>query len=177
MLDELLLSGQDDIQIIVFRLGCEDYAVPITNVQEIIIYQEITRVPEAPSFIQGIINLRGTIIPIIDGKKKFNIYSDSDTDLDDRRIIIFDLQKETIGLIVDSVTEVIHLNIKNIEHPPIDITSETEYLWGVGKYSNKLLVLLNPDKFLSIEESGSLQSLSDVVNTIKQSKETMLVQN
>ena len=71
MLEELIKSGQKDIQVILFKLGNEEYAVPINCVQEIIMPQQATRIPKSPKYVEGVINLRGNIVPVIDGKKKF----------------------------------------------------------------------------------------------------------
>ena len=171
MLDKLLLSDQKEIQMIVFNLGNEEYAVPITNVQEIIMRQSPTRIPKSPSFVEGVINLRGHIIPIIDGKRKFMLESVSNQNANEERIMILELEEESIGLIVDAVSEVIHLNISDIEPPPIEMDSETEFLWGVGKFQGRLLILLDPQKFMTITEVGDMKKLAKVTNTIKQINE------
>jgi len=166
MLDKLFESGQKEIQMIVFSLGNEEYAVPITDVQEIIMPQSTTRIPKSPSFVEGVINLRGHIIPIIDGKKKFMLES-CEKKIAEEKIIILELEEETIGLVVDSVSEVIHLNVSDIEPPPIDMGTDADFLWGVGKYQDKLLILLNPQKILSVTEAKDIKKLSDVSDTLK----------
>lgn len=168
MLDKLLESGQSEIQMIVFQLGNEEYGVPITEVQEIIMVQEPTRIPKSPKFIEGVINLRGNIIPVVDGKKKFLIDTTNNTNSNDSRIMILELEEETIGLIVDAVSEVIHLQTNEIEPPPIDMGSESEFLWGVGKHQGRLLILLDPQKFLNITETTDLRGLSTMTESIKQ---------
>lgn len=168
MLKELNESGQKEIQMIIFKLGNEEYSVPITSVQEIIMPQEETRIPKSPKFVEGVINLRGQIIPIIDGKKKFMLSSEKISNSIDERIMILDVNKETIGLIVDEVSEVIHLKVEEIESPPIERTDETEFIWGVGKYQDRLLILLDADKFLDISESANVKVLEMVSETIKQ---------
>jgi len=169
MLDELTESGQKEIQMIVFRLSNEEYAVPITFIQEIIMRQECTRIPKSPVFVEGVINLRGHIIPIINGRKKFNLsLHDEGLDIKDSRIMVLELAKESVGLIVDSVTEVIHLNVGDIEPPPIESDEDTEFLWGVGKYLDRLLILLNPKKFLSISDNNTVNNITKLTQAIKE---------
>lgn len=168
MLDELIESGQKEMQMIVFKLSNEEYAVPITFIQEIIMRQECTKIPKSPSFVEGVINLRGHIIPIINGRKKFNLSLNECNDIKDARIMVLELANDSVGLIVDSVTEVIHLNIADIEPPPIESTEETEYLWGVGKYLDRLLILLNPKKFMSLSEHHNIKNITELTHAIKQ---------
>jgi purine-binding chemotaxis protein CheW len=169
MIKDFSESGQKEIQLIVFKLGSEEYAVPITSVQEIIMLQIPTRIPKAPVFVEGVINLRGHIIPIIDGRKKFQLEVTRSTN--ESRIMIIELETETIGLIVDAVSEVIHLNTDDIEPPPIDMNDDSDFLWGVGKFSDRLLILVDPQKFLNFSETKDLKSLTKVSEILKQAKE------
>jgi purine-binding chemotaxis protein CheW len=153
MLDELIESGQQEIQVIVLKLGNEDYAVPITHVQEIIMTQEITRIPKSPSFVEGVINLRGHIIPVIDGKKKCFITEESDCPLEEKRIMVLEQEEEKIGLIVDSVAEVVHQKVSEIEPPPMDSNTGNDFIWGVGKFEEKLLILLNIKSLINFDEN------------------------
>lgn len=161
---QLTEVGQKEIQMIVFSLGAEEYAVPITQVQEIIMPQKPTRIPKSSSFVEGVINLRGHIIPVIDGRKKFNLLSiDENVNVENTertRIMLLEMGDETVGLIVDEVSEVIHLNTGNIEPPPANISIETDYLHGVGKYKEKLLILLKLENFLSVSEKTELTDLN-----------------
>lgn len=167
MANDILAGNQEDIQMIIFQLGAEEYAVPITSVQEIIMVQQGTRIPHAPSFVEGVINLRGHIIPVIDGRKKFKLDNHSNNRTSDTRIMVLEIDEEMMGLIVDSVSEVIHLSAKDIEPPPIEMDSENNFLWGVGKYNDRLLILLDPKKFLTLEEETDLNNLSIVTEMIK----------
>lgn len=170
---ELLELTQNETQLIVFKLGNEEYAIPITCIQEIIMLQTPTKIPRSPSFVEGIINLRGHIIPIIDGKKKFQIDSKNSTKNNDNRIIVVEIEGETIGLIVDAVSEVVHLKRDDIEVPPLDVKSDNEIVWGIGKFKDRLLILLNPQKFLSLGEASKLIDLSRIAENLKNS-ETMV---
>ncbi|MGD9579785.1 MAG: chemotaxis protein CheW [Vampirovibrionia bacterium] len=164
-----------DLQMIVFQLGLEEYAVPITAVQEIIMPQKPTRIPKSPAFVEGIINLRGQIIPIIDGRKKFNLLSDKEVDenvvTEDTRIMLLEVSGDTIGLVVDKVSEVIHLNTASIEPPPADVGLETDYLYGVGKFESRLLILLKIENFLTNHETSELK---DVTKTKEVASDKML---
>ena len=161
-----------EVQMIIFRLGNEEYAVPITNVQEIIMPQTPTHIPRSPSWVEGVINLRGHIIPIIDGKRKFQLNGQGEIQINSR-IIVLDVEPEIVGLIVDEVSEVIHLKTEDIEPPPIDMEEDSDFLWGVGKYHNRLLILIDPQRFLSHTESHDLKKIAKVTEAINQAKENM----
>ncbi|MEI7473837.1 MAG: chemotaxis protein CheW [bacterium] len=167
MINELLEAGQEEIQMIIFQLGYEEYAVPITTVQEIIMAQEATRIPKAPAYVEGVINLRGHIIPVIDGRKKFNFDNLSTEKTSETRVMVLEIDEEMMGLIVDSVSEVVHLSAKDIEPPPIEMDSDTDFLWGVGKYQDRLLILLNPQKFLNLDEDVNYNKIAEVAELVK----------
>lgn len=171
MIEKFMDENLKEIQLIIFQLGSEEYAVPITCVQEIIMVEHSTRIPKSPTFVEGVINLRGHIIPIIDGRKKFQLKSAANADAKERRIMVLELDEDMMGLIVDSVSEVIHLKTADIEPPPIDMGNDSDFLWGVGKYNNRLLILLNPEKFMLLEEAKDIQKLGQVSDLIRQSKE------
>lgn len=155
-----------EVQMVVFRLADEEYAVPIINVQEIIMPQAATKIPKAPGFIEGIINLRGKIISVIDGKKKFQL-EQTDRNKANERIIVLDIEHEIIGLIVDEVKEVIHLNTEDIELPPMELDEEKNFIMGVGKFQNRLLILIKPHKFLSMDEVHDLKKMSEFTEKLK----------
>jgi purine-binding chemotaxis protein CheW len=162
---------QKEVQMIIFRLGSEEYAVPIMSVQEIIMKQAPTHLPKSASWVEGVINLRGRVIPIIDGKKKFSLDSRANNNDDDSRIMVLDVEHEIIGLIVDEVSEVIYLKTDEIEPPPVDVGEDNDFLWGVGKFQNRLLILINPQKFLTNAEVHDLKKLAKVAEAIGQAKE------
>lgn len=171
MLEDLIKSGQKELQVIIFKLGSEEYAVPINCVQEIIMPQKATRIPKSPGYVDGVINLRGNIIPVIDGKKKFNLKEKKGRDIIDKRIMILEVEDETTGLIVDNVNEVINLTISEIEPPPIDLEQNTEIFCGIGKYDNRLLILINSEKFMAInDDDKKIEEFAKVTDAIKKSK-------
>jgi len=171
MLEELIQSGQKEIQIIVFKLGNEEYAVPINCIHEIIIPQKITRIPKSPFYVNGFINLRGNIIPVIDGKKKFNLKESPENEKKDERIIVMEVEKDTLGLFVDSVNEVITLDVGQIEPPPVDMDEHTDIFWGIGKYNDRLLILIKAERFMEINpEVKDINALSNINEVLKQVK-------
>lgn len=145
-------------QFVEFKLGDEKYGVDILQVKTIERMMPITRVPKAPSFVEGVINLRGEIVPVIDLKKRFDLPEGKITE--NTRIIIVTVKDLTVGMIVDSATEVIQLPQDEIEDAPA-ITSgiDSDYLEGVGKINDELLILLNLAKVLRPKEVEELSEM------------------
>lgn len=152
-------NRDDDLQIVTFKVGDEEFSVSILKVQEIIRMSEITKVPRSPDFVEGVINLRGRVIPVIDLRKRFGLQK-VERGIDARTIVV-DSAGKVVGLIVDSVTEVLRLPASTVEPPP-DIVSgvDSEYIDGVGKLSNRLVILLNLDKVLSGKERNQLEGIA-----------------
>jgi len=154
----------EEIQLVVFMLKqgdmvCE-YGVPITQVQEIITMTRPTQLPQAPDFVEGIINLRGRIIPIIDLKKRFQMGTSDITN--DTRSVVVEVEGQTVGIIVDEVSEVLRLANSDIEPAPAIIGGITaEYLTGVGKIEGRLLILLDMNKILSDQEKADLVGVTN----------------
>ena len=170
MLNKLIESKQTEIQIIIFQLGNEEYAIPITNIQEIITVREYTRIPESPDYIEGVINLRGNIIPIIDGRKKFSLKISEKSDSNEERIIIMDIEDGTAGLVVDNVSGVISLKVENIEPSPVDLGENNEIFWGIGKYEDKLFVLIDCQKGLCLNDEKQIKDFQNITEIVKKSK-------
>lgn len=146
------------IQLVTFSIAQEEFGVEILKVQEIIRTLEITRVPRAPEFVEGVINLRGKVIPIIDLRRRFGMESkvhDKDT-----RIIVIEINKMIVGFVVDAVSEVLRIPASTIELPPSIVSGvDSEYISGVGKLDDRLLIMIDLDKLLSPEEHGCLGSV------------------
>jgi purine-binding chemotaxis protein CheW len=139
------------VQIVTFRLGQEEYGVDIMKVQEIILLGEITRVPEVPDFVEGVINLRGNVIPIVDLRKRFRITGTDHTEA--TRIVVLNVHGKTIGAIVDAVSEVLRTSSAEIEPAPPTISGMgRDYLKGLIKLEKRLLILLDIDKILNFEK-------------------------
>ncbi len=134
--------NKKELKLVVFALGQEEYAVNILGVHEIIKMLNITRVPKTPYYVEGVINLRGNIIPVVSLRKRFGL-NEKVCD-DNSRIIIGDIEGNMMGMIVDAVSEVVSLDQSDIEPPPQEASGiESSYLSGVGKLNNRLLLLLN----------------------------------
>ena len=132
------------LQLVSFNLGNEEYAVDILKVQEINRMVEITSIPNAPFYVEGVINLRGKVIPVINLRKRFG-FDSKETD-SQSRIMVVDVGA-TLGLIVDSVSEVLRLSSDTVEQPPPMTTNNgSEYIMGIGKLEDRLLILLDIDR-------------------------------
>ncbi len=141
------VENQQEVQVVAFALGQEEYAVNILNVQEIITMHKITRIPRTEAYIEGVINLRGNIIPLFNLHTKFNIPTSGD--LDDKRIIVFQLDDLKVAIIVDQVSEVLHLNKDQIEETGNAYNGiNVKHISGVAKVGGRILILLNIYKIL-----------------------------
>jgi purine-binding chemotaxis protein CheW len=142
----------DSKRILVFRLENEEYGVDIRKVTTIIKKDmAVTRVPKAPEFVNGVINLRGEIISVIDLRKKFNIIPADDTE--ETRIIIIKVDDMAVGFVVDSVAEVIQLKEASIENiTGISADKSLDYIYGVGKLEGRIVTLLNLEKIVGLNE-------------------------
>ncbi|MGI5921713.1 MAG: chemotaxis protein CheW [Syntrophomonadaceae bacterium] len=142
-------SPQEEIQVVAFQLGNEEYAVDILHVLEINRLLHITRVPRANQFIEGVINLRGNIIPIINLHKKFNLQATGDDE--EKRIIVFKFDDIAVGVIVDKVSEVLHISRNQIEEASDVYKSfDSEFIKGIAKVDERLLILLDLQNMLSV---------------------------
>ena len=146
------------LQLVTFSIGEEEFGVNILKVQEIIRTMEITRVPRAQAFVEGVINLRGKVIPIIDLRRRFGL--DSKSHDKHTRIIVIEINNMIVGFVVDSVSEVLRIPAGTVEPPPPVVAGlESEYISGVGKLHDRLLILLDLDKLLSHDDLESLGQL------------------
>ncbi|MHB8063215.1 MAG: chemotaxis protein CheW [Ruminiclostridium sp.] len=155
-----LLDQEEDTQkdrYLTFTLGTESYGIEIRYVTEIIGIQPTTEIPELPQYIKGIINLRGKIIPVMDVrlrfKKPFREYNDRTC------VIVIDIKEISIGLIVDSVSEVLSIPNVEIVAPPNISKNGNKYIKGIGKVSNEVKLLLDCDKLLNDDEVDNLTKL------------------
>lgn len=147
-----------ELQFVVFRLGNEEYGVNIMQVKEIVPYKEPVKVPNAPNFIEGIINLRGQIIPIVNLKKRFNIPGESVCE--ETRIIVMNIDSKQVGFIVDDASEVRTISEEDIENAPDIIAGiERKYITGIGKIGERILILLDLDKLFDDKEKESLEAV------------------
>ena len=147
-------SGQE---FLVFTLGNEEYGIDILKVQEIRGYDQVTRIANTPSFIKGVTNLRGVIVPIVDLRVKF---SQEDVEYNDNTVVIvLNLHQRVVGIVVDGVSDVLSLAAEQIRPAPeFAVTLSTEYLTGLGALGERMLILVNIEKLLNSEEMSLLDS-------------------
>ena len=152
---ESLSAGADILQLVTFTLGNEEYAVDILKVQEINRMTEIAKVPNSPQYVEGVINLRGRVIPVVSLRRRFAL-DDKGSD-EQSRIMIMEIQGITIGVVVDSVSEVLNIKAGEIEAVPnFGSSLETDYILGMAKTNGGVKILLDIDKVLSREEISAL---------------------
>lgn len=143
-------------QLVVFDLAGEHYGVDIAAVEGIIKMQAITAVPHAPAFVEGVTNLRGKVLPVIDLRKRFGLAQGQATK--DSRIVVVEMAGQTVGMVVDGVSEVLRISTEAIEPPsPIVTTVDSAFIRGIAKVGERLVILLDLGKVLTVEESASLQ--------------------
>ncbi|MNL34834.1 Chemotaxis protein CheW [compost metagenome] len=141
-----------ELQLVSFNLGSEEFGVDIAMVQEIVRLPEITRVPRCAAFVEGVVNLRGKIIPVLDLRKRFGLGASEATK--STRIVIVTVGGKTLGMIVDAVSEVLRITADSVEETPEMMTSRVDnaFLKGIAKLEGRLLILLDLDLILSQEE-------------------------
>ena len=158
-------AKEEDQQYLTFLLGGEMFAIGILNIKEIIEYGSLTEVPMMPSFIRGVINLRGSVVPVIDLSARFARHS---SDISRRTCIVIievdageDNGKQDVGVVVDSVSEVLEIPHGEIEPPPsFGAKIRVDFVRGMGKVAGKFVIILNVDKVLSVDEMAEISRIS-----------------
>lgn len=150
--EDILQAVKDEaneMQLVTFNLG-EEYGVPINQVQEIIRVGSITQVPNSPVYMEGVINLRGRVLPVLNLRKRLKLSTQDITK--ESRIIVTEVGAKVIGLLVDSVSHVIKVPSDFIENAPEEVLEvDTDYITGVGKLQNRIVILLDLEKLLRKE--------------------------
>ena len=141
------ITGAELLQLVSFQIGPEEFGVEILKVQEIIRQQDLTRVPNLAKFVEGVINLRGKVIPVIGLRRCFGLEGHSADK--QSRIIVVEVNGATLGFVVDAVSEVLRVPRDTVEPPPAMGTVERKYIWGIGKLDARLLLLLDLDRLMS----------------------------
>jgi len=151
------------MQLVVFKIGKEEYGLDIHDVQEIVRQQKTTEIPNMPFYMEGLINLRGKVIPVISIARKFSLECRESSDA--TRLIVLNLHNESqIAIKADEVTEVLTVEDKNIDQPPRIKNSDKETcLIGIARIKEKLIILLDSKRILDAEETISLESLESAV--------------
>ena len=147
------------LHLVTFKLLGEEFGLPILDVREIIRMTDITPVPQAPGFVEGVINLRGQILPVVDLRTRFGLdQKDADAQT---RIVVVELRSTVIGLIVDEVSEVLRIPASTIAPPPGIVAGSigAEYIKGIGHYDEKMIILIDMRKVFSEEEIQGLEGM------------------
>ena len=147
------------LEYLAFRLGSEEYGVDIQKVQELRGYDAVTRIANAPEFIKGVVNLRGIIVPIIDMRIKLNLGTPTYDQF--TVVVILNLHQHVMGMVVDSVSDVITLTADQIKPAPqMGCAIDTDYLTGLGAIDERMLILVDIDKFMSSSDIGLVEKLA-----------------
>lgn len=148
-------------EFLVFTLGDEEYGIDILKVQEIRGYDQVTRIANTPSFIKGVTNLRGVIVPIIDLRIKFD---QPDVDYNDNTVVIvLNLVQRVVGIVVDGVSDVLSLTHDQIRPAPeFAVTMSTEYMTGLGALGERMLILVDIEKLLNSDEMALVDTIRSV---------------
>lgn len=154
-------------QLVVFELANEYYGVDIAAVESIIKMQPITAVPQAPEFVEGVTNLRGSVLPVMDLRKRFGLGSreqKTETIQDDKRIVVVSMDGMKIGMIVDAVSEVLRVQEEAIEPPPPMVTTiNSAFITGIAKVGERLIILLDLARVLTVSEKAEMANLDAMV--------------
>ncbi|MCL1864837.1 MAG: chemotaxis protein CheW [Spirochaetes bacterium] len=154
-------QSSDVAQLVSFLIDETEYAVDILVVNEILRYPEITRLPNTPKFIRGVINLRGNVIPVVDVRLRFGFSKGSITDL--TRIIVVDTGGKQIGLLVDNVYQVVRIPTANIDPPSEIITGVSEeFISGIGRFNDRLIILLKMSYLIFLEDKVGAKEVSSL---------------
>jgi len=146
-------------QLVIFELAKEFYGVDISTVEAIIKMQPITAVPHAPAFVEGVTNLRGAVLPVMDLRKRFGLSSQAETK--DSRIVVVVMGGLKVGIVVDGVSEVLRVGEDSIEPPsPLVSTVDSEFITGIAKVAERLIILLDLSKVLSVQEEAQLPAFA-----------------
>jgi len=152
-----LAATAGSMQLVSFKMGEETYGIEITKIREIILMGQITQVPETPHYIKGLINLRSTVIPVIDLRARFGLPENELTD--ESRIMVLNVGTRTIGIVVDAVSEVLRVAGDQISEAPPTVSSlGNEYMTGLVRLEEHLLILLDVDKLFGEEEGAAIDA-------------------
>lgn len=153
-------GGEDLVQFVTCRIAQEEFALDVLCVQEINRMVEVTRVPKAPYFVEGVINLRGRIIPVLDLRRRFGLPASDRTD--DSRIMVVLVRQRMVGLIVDEVVEVLRVPKLSIEPPPsVGNSAGAEFTQGVGRIEDRLLIVLDLNRLLLPNEQAAMEAMTN----------------
>jgi len=152
-------SSSDDQQFLTFNLADEYYGVDILKVQEIKGYTTVTRIPNTPDYLKGVLNLRGTIVPIVDLRMKFSMGITEPTPF--TVVVVVNVRNRVMGFLVDAVSDVLDLNAKNIQPPPeLGSAVDINFVAGIGNANDRLVTLLDIDRVLTEDEVADVAAVT-----------------
>lgn len=145
-------------QLVVFGLGKEEFGIDISRVREIVLIQNITSIPQAADFVEGIVNLRGQIVPIVDLCRRFRVAKASTGEESARRIIVVNIGEQNIGILVDGVSEILRIPDESMEPTPPIVAAGigANFIKGVAKVDDRLIIVLDLDQIFSSDEKEVL---------------------
>lgn len=160
-MEKIKLAADSEIQLVMFTISGEKYAIDIMKAKEIIKPVKVTPLPDVPEYIKGVINLRGMLLPVISMKERLGIADENIDELGhEARVILVAMERMVIGIFVDSVEEIIRVQLKDIQAPPrIAKGIGSEYLQGICRMGEEALVMLDLNKILSSSEKIMIQGL------------------
>ncbi|HLT57260.1 MAG: chemotaxis protein CheW [Limnochordales bacterium] len=154
--------GSGTHQLVVFKLAGESYGVDIYQVREIIRVPEITKVPQTPDFVEGIINLRGGVIPVLDLRRRLGMGAQDASR--DARIVIVELGDQRVGMLVDGVSEVLRIGAEQIEPPsPYIMNADAQFVTGIARLQDALILVLDIHRLLNPAEQQEMKDLVEAV--------------
>ena len=154
-----ILMNDGVLEALAFKLGNEEYGIKILKVQEIRGYESVTRIASAPEHVKGVVNLRGTIVPIVDMRIKFKLGEPTYNQF--TVVIILNIQDRIVGMVVDSVSDVITLTADQVKPAPdMGGALNTDYLVGLGTVDERMIILVDIDRLMSSEEMGVIDSVA-----------------
>ena len=152
------LMNDGVLEALAFKLGNEEYGIKILQVQEIRGYESVTRIASAPEHVKGVVNLRGTIVPIVDMRIKFKLGEPTYNQF--TVVIILNIQDRVVGMVVDSVSDVITLTADQVKPAPDMGALNTDYVVGLGTVDERMIILVDIDRLMSSEEMGVIDSVA-----------------
>ncbi len=161
-MDDLMKNNSQKGQLVTFLLGQETYGIDIFKIQEVLHYRDVTTIPNAPTFVEGVIQVRDRLIPVVDLKAKLGI---DDTGQSKKRILILDLGRQYLGVVVDDISKVLMLSDSCYEDLPDAVIKdpERECVTSVAKVDDQLVIIIYPERILT---SGQMQALQDINQTL-----------
>ncbi len=152
-----------EFKVVTFKIRNEEYALDIMKIDSIVEIEKITKIPQAPTFVEGIMDFRGTVVPVISGTRKFTVSSEKkqrDENKKSNRAIIVNTRGKKIAILVDEVKEVLSLSQENLEEPPKEVSSENnKYISAIADINGRMIIVLDVEKILTAKEAIDLSKI------------------